>query len=147
MRRLQSRKGLCLPEILVSCLIAALGILCVLSSFLGGRLASTGARHWTQAMNVARARIEQLKSLRYADLSTMPPVAAEAGILLDERDGGSGIQCSRLTSLTQEDNGITITVLVTWNEKTAGSGFTPWTYQLRTWVSSPAPPFMAGWGT
>lgn len=138
--RFRLRMGLCLPEVLISCLIALAGIMCILSSFLSGRLASTGAKHWTQAMNLAAARIERLKSIRYADLSLMPAVTTEANVSLDDRGDGNAVQCTRLTSLTQQDGGIAITVLVTWSEKAAGSGFVPWVYDLRAWVSSPAAP-------
>ncbi len=137
------QKGLCLAEVLVSCLIAIAGIVAVLSSFLSGQLASSGAKHWTQADNLARARIEYLKSITYSELSALPGVAVESNIPLDDRGGGTGIQCTRMTSLTQEDDGISITVLVSWNEKTAG-GFTPWSFQLRTWVAFPGRPGMAG---
>jgi Tfp pilus assembly protein PilV len=141
-RRLRSRKGLCLPEILVSCLIGLIGIGAILGSFLSGRLASTGAKHWTQAMNVARSRMEYLKSMRYADLSAMPSVTTEPSVPLDERDAGNSIECVRTTALTPDDTGggITITVLVCWSEKTAGAGLTPWTYTLKTWVSATGPP-------
>jgi len=131
---------MCLPEILVSCLIALIGIAAILSSFLTGRLGSTGAKHWTQAMNLTRSRIEYLKSIRYADLSIMPSVTTETDLALDDRGDGNAVRCTRLTALTQEDDGITIAVLVQWNEKTAGEGFTAWTYNLRTWVAFPGRP-------
>jgi len=139
-RRFRSRKGLCLAEVLVSCLIGLIGISAILASFLSGRLASTGAKHWTQAMNVARSRIEYLESLRYADLSAMPGLTTELNVPLDERDAGISIECARTTALTQESDGITISILVCWNEKTAGAGLIPWTYTLKTWVSSTGPP-------
>lgn len=139
-RRFRSRKGLCLPEILVSCLIGLIGIGAILGSFLSGRLASTGAKHWSQAMNVARSRMEYLESLRYADLSAMPSLTTETNVPLDERDAGISIKCVRTTCLVPESDGITITVLVCWNEKTAGAGLIPWTYTLKTWVGSTGPP-------
>jgi Tfp pilus assembly protein PilV len=134
------QKGLCLPEILVSCLIALMGIVAILSAFLGGRLASTGAKHWTQATNLARARIEDLKSLRYVDVAAMPSVTVESDLALDDRGDGRKVHCSRTTTLTQEADGITISVLVAWNEKTAGQGFTAWTYDLKTWIGFPGTP-------
>lgn len=140
----RQEKGLCLAEILVSCLIAVAGLTCILNSFLTGRLASTGAKHWTQAMNLTSARIEYLKSLRYADLSSMPTVVTEPSVPLDERDGGTSVTCTRMTSLTKENDGIAINVLVLWNEKAAEAGFVPWTFNLRTWVASPAAPGVGG---
>jgi Tfp pilus assembly protein PilV len=141
---LHSRHGLSLPEVLVTCFITVTGLSALLSSFLGGRLASTGAKHWTQAMNLARARIENLKSLPYADLSSMPSATSETGMPLDERDGGGSVRCSRITTLTQQDDGIDITVMVTWDEKEAGAGFVPWIYQLKTWVGFPGSPSGGG---
>jgi Tfp pilus assembly protein PilV len=139
-KKRRSQKGLCLPEILVSCLIVLVGIAAILSSFLSGRLASTGAKHWTQATNLARARLEYLKSIRFADLSSMPSVTTEANLALDDRGEGDGTLCTRTTTLTQESNGITIAVTIAWNEKTAGEGFTAWTYDLKTWVAFPGRP-------
>ena len=124
----------------MACLIAATAIGGVLSTLLSGRLGSTGAKHWTQAVNLASARIEYFKSLRYADISAMPSTIGEIGLALDERDGGSFIQCTRTTSLQPEDNGITIAVVVSWQEKAAGAGAVPWSFDLKTWVGSPASP-------
>jgi Tfp pilus assembly protein PilV len=138
--RLQEAKGLSLPEVLVACLITAAGILSILTTLLSSRIASTGAKHWTQAMNLASARIEQFKSFRYADLQAMPSQTTESAIPLDDRGGGGAVQCTRLTYLTQESAGIAITVLVTWTEKAAGSGSVPWVYDLRTWVAFPGAP-------
>jgi len=143
-RRFSSRKGLSLAEVLVSCLIVLIGISAILSSFLSGRLLSTGAKHWTQAMNVAQARIEYLKSLRYADLSSMPTISTETDVALDERDGGISVRCTRVTVLSPEESGITIGVAVVWNEKAVGAGSIPWSYQLRTWVSHPGAPIVGG---
>jgi len=136
----RAEKGLSLPEILVACFISLVAIGAILSAFLSGRLASTGAKHWTQARNLAQARIEQLKSLDYNDLAALPATATETGLVLDDRGGGTGVQCTRTTGLTQEDNGMTIAVTISWNEKTAGSGSAPWTYDLKTWVAYPGRP-------
>jgi len=135
-----AQKGLCLPEVMVCCAIALIGIAVTLSSFLSGRFASTGAKHWTQAMNLARARVEYLKSLRYAELAALPPLTTEPNLLLDGRTGVNSIYCTRVTTLTPEQDGITISVLVYWSERTVGSGPVPLTYRLRTWVAFPGPP-------
>jgi len=143
-KKFRRQKGFSLPEILVSCMIGLIGICAILGSFLSGRLSSTGARHYTQAMNLTRARIEYLKSLRYADLSSRAGVAIESNLPLDERDRGTSIPCTRFTTVRPEEGGITIAVMVSWNEKAIGAGSTPWTYQVRTWVAFPGPPVMAG---
>jgi Tfp pilus assembly protein PilV len=143
-RKLRGPKGFCMAEVLISCLIAVTGIAAVLSSFLSGRLVSTSAKHWTQAANLARARIEQMKSLSYADLSSSPSASIEPDVVLDDRGNGIGVRCTRITTLTQQDDGITIAATITWKEKAAGSGFVTWNYQLRTWVNSPAAPAMGG---
>lgn len=142
-KRLRGKKGLSLPEILVSCLVGLIGISAILSSFLSGRLSSNAAKHHTQAMNLARARMEYLKSLRYSDLSSMPAVSMEAGLPLDERDGGNAVACTRHTILNSQPDGVTIGVMISWKEKAIG-GFKPWYYQLRTWVSSPGQPIITG---
>ena len=143
-RKLRGAKGFCMAELLVSCLIAVAGIAAVLSSFLSGRLVSTGAKHWTQAANMARARIEQMRSLSYTALSSAPSASIEPNLVLDDRGNGVGALCTRITTLTQQDDGITIAATITWREKTAGAGFVTWNYQLRTWVNSPARPAMGG---
>ena len=142
-KRLRGERGLSLPEILVSCLVGLIGISAILSSFLSGRLSSNAAKHHTQAMNLARARMEYLKSLPYADLSSMPAVTMEANLSLDERDGGNSVPCTRHTILNAEQDGVTIGVMISWKEKAIG-GFRPWYYQLRTWVSSPGRPVIVG---
>lgn len=115
-----------------------------LGTLLNGRLSSTGAKHWTQAMNLAKARIEYLKSIRYADLSAMPGATVEASLHLDERDAAAFVSCTRTTTLQPEDNGITITVAISWEEKAAGAGLLPWSYDLTTWVGFPGSPSQAG---
>ena len=138
--RLRFQKGLCLAEVLVSSFIVLTGVSAILSSFLSGRFCSSGARHWTQGMNLARARIEYYKSLSYADLSSMPGVTVEPSVPLDQGDGANSIESVVSTGISQQDDGISITVFVCWDERTAGAGRTPWVYKLKTWVSSPGPP-------
>jgi len=143
-KKFRGHKGLSLPEVMVAAVIGLIALGAILSCFLSGRFASTGAKHWTQAMNIARARIEDLKSIRYADLSTMPGVTLEPNLVLDGLDSGNSIRCTRFTTLTPSDDGITIAVLVSWYERTAGASSTPLSYQLRTWVSSPGSPIVSG---
>jgi Tfp pilus assembly protein PilV len=138
------KRAICLPEVLVSCLIALIGISALLGSFLNGRLLSTGAMHRTQAMNLARARVEYLKSISYTALSAMPAIYVEPNLALDERDDGGCVKATRFTTLTPEQDGISIAVLLAWNEKAAGAGSKQWTYQLRTWVGFPGRPTVAG---
>ncbi len=138
-KRLRGKKGFSLPEILVSCVIGLIGISAILSSFLGGRLSSAAAQHHTQAMNVARARMEYMKSLTYSDLTALPAVTAEPELSLDQRGDGIALPCMRYTIVNAEQGGITIGVMVTWNEKVMG-GSTPLNFQLRTWVCHPGQP-------
>ncbi len=139
-RKACSQKGEYLPEVIVSCLIGAMAIGGALTTLMSGRLSSTGAKHWVQAVNLASARIEYLKSLRYVDISAMPSVSTETDVALDERDGGNSVRCSRTTSLQPQDGGTTVTVTIAWQEKAAGAGAVPWSFDLKTWVGSPASP-------
>ncbi len=139
-RRMHLQKGLSLPEVLVSSLIALIGIGALLSTFLTGRFVNTAAQHYNQAMSLARARAEYLKSLLYRDLSALPSPTTEAGLPLDPRDNGNFIPCDRLTTLQPEDNGMTIEVVVSWNERAAGSGSRSCSFALKTWVVSPRKP-------
>jgi Tfp pilus assembly protein PilV len=139
-RKQKGRKGLCLPEILVSCLIALVAIGAILSTFLSGRMASHSAKNYTQARNLARQRMEQLQSLYYSELTNMTGSTLESDLVLDDRGGGLGTQCTRVTTITQAGSGISLAVTIIWNQKTAGSGFTPWSYDLRTWVAYPGIP-------
>jgi len=138
--RLVAQKGLTLVEILVCSLISLIVLGGILSCFLTGRFATAGARHRTQAMNVARARIEFLKSRPYAELASMDEVTTETDVLLDQGYQGNPLPCTRRTTLTPDENGITIAVVVSWNERTAGTGSAAGTYELTTWVSSPGAP-------
>ena len=134
-RKKPRQTGLSLAEVLVASLIAVIGIGALISAFLTGRFAAEGAKHWTEAMNVARARIEHLKSLPYRDLSSVPAVTTEGGLVLDQARNGNFVPCDRVTTLTQEDDGITIAVEVSWRERTAGAGSASREWDLRTWVA------------
>ena len=141
-RRRCLEKGLSLPEVLVASLIALIGLGALLSTFMTGRFINTAAQHYNQAMSLARARAERLKSLLYRDLSALPSPTTEAGLPLDPRDSGNFIPCSRITDL-QEDadgSGMAIEVKVVWEERSAGSGQRTCTYNLKTWVCSPKKP-------
>jgi Tfp pilus assembly protein PilV len=133
------QSGLSLAEVLVSSVIALIGIGALLSAFLTGRFAAEGSKHWTEAMNVASARVEHLKSLPYRDLSSMPAVTTEGGLVLDQAPNGNFVPCDRVTTLTREDEGITIAVEVSWRERRAksGSGSALLAFDLRTWVTQP----------
>lgn len=142
LRNTRSQKGMSLPEVLMSCLISTITIGAILSCFINGRLASAGAQHFTQAVNVARSRMEYLKSLPYAELSTLPSTATESNLALDDNGEGGFLPCNRTTILTQEGTGINVDVVVSWNERSAGAGSTPWAHQLKTWVARPRLSFM-----
>lgn len=133
-------KGLCLPEIMVSCLIGLVALGAILSTFLSGRMASHTAKNYTQARNLARARMEQLQSLFYSELTNMMGASVEPGLVLDDRGDGVGTQCSRVTTIAQAGNALDLTVTILWNQKTAGSAATPTSYDLRTRVFYPGIP-------
>ena len=140
MQKNRNRKGLCLPEILVSCLIGLIALGAILTTFLSGRFASNGAKNYTQARNLARQRMEQLQSLTYSELTNMTGSTLESGLVLDDRGLGVGTQCTRVTTITQAGNGISLVITILWNQKSPGSTITPWSYDLRTWVAYPGRP-------
>lgn len=140
MQRSKNVKGLCLPEILVSCLIGLIALGAILSTFLSGRMASHVAKNYTQARNLARQRMEQLQSLYYKELTNMLGASVEPGLVLDDRGSGVGTQCSRVTTVSQAGDALDLTVTVFWNQKTVGSAVSPWSYDLRTRVFYPGIP-------
>jgi len=142
-RKARLQKGISLPEVLLSCLIGTITIGAILTSSVNGRLASASAQHLTQAVNVARSRMEYLKSLPYAELSTLPSTATESNLPLDGNGESGFLPCNRTTILTQEGTGINVDVVVSWNERTAGSASKLWTHQLKTWVGRPRLSFMS----
>ena len=143
-RKRRSQKGLSLPEVLIASIIALVGMGSLLTTYTTGRFVNTAAQHYNQAMSLARARAEYLKSMLYRDLAAMPlspDVTTESGLALDFRvDSGNFVPCTRITELIQETDGIEITVKVTWQERSAGSGSRTLTYQVKTWVCAPGKP-------
>jgi hypothetical protein len=88
-------------------------------------------------MNVARAHMEYLKSLRYAELSSMAAVTTERDLVLDQSPDGNFLPCDRTTNLTMEQNGITIDVVISWRQRSAGASSRLCRYDLKTWVGYP----------
>ena len=126
-----------MPELLAASLIAMLGVGALLSTFLTGRFATAHALHRTQAMNLARARMEYLKSLYFTDLSSMDDVMTEGDLILDQSPEGNFLPCDRTTILTREPNGITIDVVISWRQRSAGASSKSYRYDLKTWVGYP----------
>lgn len=129
--------GMLLPEVLLSSAIGLIAIAAILTAFVSWRFAAQNVQHWTQAANVARTRLECLKSLQYTSLSTMPAVTPEYGLVLDQAPNGNFIACDRTTVLEEEGEGITVVVAVSWQERTASSTSRRQSYDFKTWVGSP----------
>jgi type II secretory pathway pseudopilin PulG len=122
--RTRASGGFTLVEILVPILIVVLAVVGLLTSFVMGRVHTALARHRILALNVLRARIEDLKSKGYTYLNKFDPnPAVETGVLLDTgQDEGSphdDLTCTRTTQISDNDGdgALEIAVGVTWNER------------------------------
>ncbi len=117
-------KGFSLVEVIVPMLIVVLAVVGLLTSFVMGRVHTALARHRNQAINVVRARIEELKSKGYDYLNAFDPnPAVETDVVLDagrdEESLDDDLTCTRTTHITDNDGdgALEIKVTVTWNER------------------------------
>jgi type II secretory pathway pseudopilin PulG len=140
-RRMSREKGFSLVEVLVPMLIVVLAVVGLLTSFVMGRVHMALARHRNQAVNLLRARLEEVKSKGYDYLNTFDPnPAVETSVVLepskDEESPDSGLTCTRTTQVTDNDGdgALEITVTVSWNER-AMSGEQTFSESLFTIVS------------
>jgi len=122
--KLSSAKGLSLVEILVPMLIVALAVVGLLTSLVMGRVHTALARHRSQAVNLLRARMEELKSGGYDYLNGFDPnPAVETDLVLDtgqhEESQHDDLTCTRTTQITDTDGdgALEITVTVDWSER------------------------------
>lgn len=119
--------GITLIEVMVATLIAVMVLLALLMSFVMGRFSASVAKHKSQAINLLRARMEEMRDLGYEtlqDLSENTPVTTENNLALDVSiDSGEELLCSRVTTITDSnpaDNLLEIKVEISWTELTFG---------------------------
>ncbi len=117
-------KGFTLVEVIVPMLIVALAVVGLLTSFVMGRLHTALARHRNQAVNLLRARIEEVKAKGYDYLNAFNPnPAVETGVVLDvgpdAESPDDDLTCSRTTEITDTDADGALEIMVTlnWNER------------------------------
>jgi type II secretory pathway pseudopilin PulG len=122
--RISRQKGLTLVEVLVPMVIIAMAIVGLLTSFIMGRLHTTMARHRSEAINLLRARIEEVRSRGYDYLNAFHPnPSVETNLVLDEgpdrESPHDDLTCARTTQVTDNDadGTLEITVTVTWSER------------------------------
>jgi prepilin-type N-terminal cleavage/methylation domain-containing protein len=122
--RISRSKGFTLVEVAVTMVIVALAAVGLLTSFVMGRLHSGVARHRNQAINLIRARIEEVKSKGYDYLNGFDPnPSVETGVVVDiGQDGESpsdDLTCTRTTHITDTDaDGVLeIALTVDWQER------------------------------
>jgi len=124
-KRLRS-KGLSLIEAMVLMVVLALAVVGLLTSFIMGRVHIALARHRNQAVNLLRARIEELKSKGYDYLNAFTPnPSVETGVVLDagpdQESPDDDLTGTRTTSITDNDGdgALEILVTLTWTDRVA----------------------------
>jgi hypothetical protein len=100
----------------------------LLTSFVMGRLHTAVARHRNQAINLVRARIEEVKARGYDYLNAFDPnPSVETGVVLDigqdQESPSDDLTCTRTTHITDTDaDGVLeIAVTVDWQERLMSS--------------------------
>jgi Tfp pilus assembly protein PilV len=136
-----SSKGFSLIEVLIPILIIAIAIVGLLTSFVMGRVHTAVARHRVLAINVLRAKLEQMKSLGYDALNHYSPnPEVDTNAVLDtgqnEESQEDDLLCTLSTHITDDDGdgALEITVTATWQERVMSSDQT-YTEDLHTFVS------------
>ena len=122
--RTSDSKGFSLAEVIVPMAIIILTVVGLLTSLVMGRLHTAAARHRNQAINLLRARIEEVRSRGYDYLNGFSPnPAVEPYVVMDEgrnrESRDDDLTCTRVTQVTDNDlDGVLeITVTVTWSER------------------------------
>ncbi len=121
--KIRDKKGFTLTEIVIAALIGGILLVSLLTSFVMGRFSIALARHKTQAMNLLRARVENLKSMGYTAVNSIASPAIENNLVLDSNpDHTSNIYCKRTTTITDNDGDevLEIKVELEWTETSFG---------------------------
>ena len=114
-------RGITLVEALISILLLTITTIAVMGVLMSARLSIERAKNRTKAMNLLRARMEEVKSWSYADVKTL---ASSFGNNVDDAIGGDDLVNDTLTTPVTEDvstGNLTITVTLNW-EKQGMSG-------------------------
>lgn len=119
-------KGFSLIEVMVLTVVIGLAVVGLLTSFVMGRIHTGLTRHKVQAVNLLRAKMEELKSKGYDYLNALyPNPAVERGLVLDvgedELSPADDLTWSRATRISDNDGDgvLEITVTVVWDERVA----------------------------
>lgn len=122
--RILHSRGFSFSELLITSLIIALAVVGLLTSFVMGRFHAALARHRNQAINLLRARIEEVKSKGYDYLNAFDPnPAVETGVVLDagpdQESPDDDLTCIRTTQISDADGdgALEITVSLQWYER------------------------------
>lgn len=71
------KKGFTLLEVLITIIILTIGVIALTSAFSSGILAATDAENVDLALNIAQAKMEEIKNAGYASLADSGPAAAD----------------------------------------------------------------------
>lgn len=69
------RKGFSLLEVLIALIIVTAGTLAIIQAFSAGLLASADVENVDLALNIAQAKMEQIKNTSFAGLADSAPIA------------------------------------------------------------------------
>lgn len=109
---LRQRKGLTLVEMVVSVLILGLALGAMLGSFVIGRISATKAKHRIEAMNLLRAKMEEIKNTPYSNIVDEGPVT----VTIDEEEGLRG---TRVVDV-DDDGYKEVEVVISWQDLSLG---------------------------
>jgi Tfp pilus assembly protein PilV len=113
------QNGMTLIEAVLALLITLLLITGLTQLFLLGPVNTKTANHKVSSLNLAQAKIEQLKSLGYAGIVTANYSPQQEAVVIDTvkpDDSSDDLNGIRATIVTNITNGKKIVVDVTWTE-------------------------------
>lgn len=107
------QRGIIFTEIVISLLLLSISVGAVIGAFVMCKASATGVKHKVAAINLARAKIEAIKSLVY---SQIPAQAGAESVAIDQ--GLSGQRTTAVSDVYSNSKMYKITVTVAWTEFT-----------------------------
>ncbi|MEA3560383.1 MAG: prepilin-type N-terminal cleavage/methylation domain-containing protein [Candidatus Omnitrophota bacterium] len=116
MFRLKNEKGISLIEVLVSAVILVIVVVSLLGVFVIGRIGSAKVKHRAKAMNLLRAKMEEIKAQDYSDFSvgTTDEYDVENTITAGVDELLNDVITTQVAS---QGSGLKVTVTIAWDEK------------------------------
>lgn len=107
----RNQRGITFTEVMVSLLLLSISVGAVIGAFVICRASAIRAKHKIAAMNLARSKVETMKSMVYSQL---PAQAGAESVTIDQ--GLSGQCTTEISDIYSNAKIYKITVTVAWTE-------------------------------